>query len=522
MSERTTGLLLAVAVLILSGAMHAAADDPPKPSPEVSDARRAGLKLARVILERLEADDQSKFPGIQAWLKDLRKATRAMNPEKPVEGWPALDADALMAHNPNFWQAYYEIAPGDPGLMVIQAGLLTSAGEMTRASHILVVALQRPGIPTPFRKAMLGLLAETMKAGKTSNALVNEGIKLHDKGEYAAALRKYDEALAAWPQNGFAHYEVGYTIYAQSLVAAGEKPPAPGTVIVNGKGKLSAKTGAAYAKARHHDPLQYMAYQGGEKAVIDGFRALAAKGLPVWQKLAKEPEKRVDDRALQDFAEACQAAGIHELGLAARQVMVARRGSYAPSDHPYLTASLRKLAPGEQTDALLKRLATGVLSLRQLVAPEEEKRAFKHNRLRLYVPTPELPKRIGEDVEPLANYIKALDEPIQQWLEKEKPKANGLLIAVGIKAGKKSRAWCQAVEGDVPAAALQRLEKELGKVATIDLKKGPVAFGLEVVIGGRKVEKFPAFPAVWLEALKKSKVEVIVPPDELFKLIWPD
>jgi hypothetical protein len=69
---------------------------------------------------------------------------------------------------------------------------------------------------------------------------------------------------------------------------------------------------------------------------------------------------------------------------------------------------------------------------------------------------------------------------------------------------------------------LQRLEKELGGVATIEPKKGPVAFGLEVVIGGRKVEKFPEFPEAWLEAAKKSKVKVIVPPDELFKLIWPD
>ncbi len=522
MSGRTAGLTLAIALLILSDASLAVAADPPKLSAEFLEARRAGLKLAQVIIERLEVDDQKKFPGIQAWLKDVRKATGGMNPEKPAEEWPAIDVNALMANNPNFWQAYYEIAPGDPGLMVIHAGLLMTGGEMTRASHILVIGLQRPGIPAPFRKAMLGLLAETMKAGKASNSLVEDGIKLHDKGEYAAALRKYDEALAACPQNGFAYYEIGYTIYVQSLVAAGEKPPAPGTVIVNGKQELPAKTKAAYAKARHHEPLQYTAYQGDDKAVIDGIRALVARGLPVWQKLAKEPEKRVDDKTLQEFAEACQEAGIHELGLATRQVMVARRGRYAPSDHPYFTASLGKLAPGEQTDALLKRLATGVLNLRQLVVPEKEKRDFELNQLRLYVPNPDLPKRIGEDVEPLASYIKSLDEPIQRWLEKEKPQAKGLLIAVGIKAGKKSRVWCQAVEGDIPAAALERLEKELGKVATIDLKKEPVAFGLEVILGGQKVEKFPEFPALWLDALKQSKVKVIVPPDELFKLIWAE
>ena len=215
-------------------------------------------------------------------------------------------------------------------------------------------------------------------------------------------------------------------------------------------------------------------------------------------------------------------AGIDELGLATRQVLVARRGRYAPSDHPYFTTSLRKLAPGEQTDELLKRLATGVLNLRQLVVPEKERRDFEHNQLRLYVPIPDLPKRTGDDVEPLANYVRALDDPLQRWLEKEKPQAKGLLIAIGIKVGKKSRAWCQSVEGEIPADALQRLEKDLGEVPTIDVKKEPVAFGMEVLIRGQKVEKFPEYPEVWLDGLKKSKGKVIVPPDELFKVIWPD
>ena len=34
--------------------------------------------------------------------------------------------------------------------------------------------------------------------------------------------------------------------------------------------------------------------------------------------------------------------------------------------------------------------------------------------------------------------------------------------------------------------------------------------------------KFPEYPTVWLDALKKSKSKVVIPPDELFNLIWPD
>jgi tetratricopeptide (TPR) repeat protein len=469
----------------------------------------------------LEAGELKDYPGIQAWLKDVRQATKEMDSKTPIEKWPALDVDALLAHNPNFWQAYYEIAPGDPALMILHAGLLMSAGETSRAAQILVVALQRPGIPAMFRGAMLELIGQASRAGSSSNAIVNEGIALHDKGDYAAALRKYDEAIVAWPQNSLAYYEIGYTIFVESFVAAGKKPPAAG-VIVNGKQNLPAKSQEAYSKARKHDPLQYMAYQGDEKPVIDGFLVLIKLGMPVWQQLAADPEQKIDDQALQDFAKACQVAGIHELGLVARQIIVARRGRYAPADHPYLTTSLRQLAPDERTEALLKRLATGELQLRQLVAPEAEREKSIASQIMLYVPTPELPKRLGEDVEPLGDYINALDVPIRKWIAAEKPQAQGLLVAVGIKKGKKSRAWCQAVEGEIPADALQRLEQELAKVPTIELSNEPVAFALQIVFPEKQVEKFPDFPQVWIDAMKNSQEKVIVPPDGLFKIIWPD
>src|SRR5579883_2552972 len=109
---------------------------------------------------------------------------------------------------------------------------------------------------------------------KKSNALVEQGIKLHDQGDYAGALKKYDEALALWPANGFAHYERGTTLYAQELVAAGEKVPPPGTVLVNSGRKPSAAVAAAFARARRHDPLQRYAYQGDDPEVLRGLQAL--------------------------------------------------------------------------------------------------------------------------------------------------------------------------------------------------------------------------------------------------------
>src|SRR2546425_438669 len=83
--------------------------------------------------------------------------------ESPPDKWPALDVDALVSRNPNFWRAYFEIAPGDPGLMLLHAGLLLSAGEATRASYLLVVAGQRPGVPKEIQQGFQIILAHAQK-----------------------------------------------------------------------------------------------------------------------------------------------------------------------------------------------------------------------------------------------------------------------------------------------------------------------------------------------------------------------
>jgi hypothetical protein len=143
---------------------------------------------------------------------------------------------------------------------------------------------------------------------------------------------------------------------------------------VNGDSKPSAEVKAAYVKSRRHDPFQLKAYQGDDEKVIAGFMALAKHGMPVWKKIAKDPSTQVDDKELEQLAGACQDAQNHELALTARQVVIARRKGYAPADHPFITASLTSLAPGKPTEQLLKKLAEGELAVRQIIAPENEKR----------------------------------------------------------------------------------------------------------------------------------------------------
>jgi tetratricopeptide (TPR) repeat protein len=492
--------------------------------------------MAKIIVETLEAGDQADFPGTQAWLADYRVAAKKFqNPPKPGQ-LPSLDVDKLVTHNQNFWLAHYEVAPGDVGLNCLHAGLLLAAGEARRAQCLLAIAEQRPGIPAEFGKNIGILIAHCDKAGEGSNALVAESIELHDAGDYAAALTKLNEAIALWPQNGFAHYELGLTLYQQQAKAAGKEPSANTStkVQINSGLPQSKEVLAEYALARRHDPFQFRAWQGTDQEVIQGLMALLKKGMPAWEKLMETRPKPVADETLEQLAAALQESGTHDLALVARQVLIARRGRYDRPDHPFMSASLKKLAPGDEIDALLDRLWSGPLTARQLVVPVAARPAYppedvsgspqpaKLNSVRLYIPIPQLEERLGKDPMLIANYIKALEKRTADVIgEESSVPAMGLLIAVGFKSKVQTRIWCQPVEGELPPEFVQKLEDELAAVPAFDLLKAPAAFGLEIKLFGQSPDRFPEFPDVWLEAAKTNSVP-LSPPDDLFKIIWPD
>jgi tetratricopeptide (TPR) repeat protein len=337
-------------------------------TPEINEARRMGWLMAAAVVKGMKSNDLTEFPGMAAWLADYDEVAKGIDEKLAPDAWPELDVDALVTRNPNFWRAYYDIAPGDHGLNLLHAGLLLSDGEAIRAWHVLAVGWQRPGKPDNVKRAFLELVAHVNRMREKPNAIVAEGIKLHDAGDYAGALAKYEEALAMWPQNGFAYYEVGYSTYFQHLAAAGKELPKPGAVIIGGEPQ-PPEVLAAYEKSRRHDPFQIKAYQGVDKEAIAALKPLLTKAMPAWQKVSNL-RKEADDESLKALGEACQEAGIHELALAIRGVVVARRGDYAKEDHLFIATSLRKLAPGEPSEAALKKLAGARLKLQQLVKPE--------------------------------------------------------------------------------------------------------------------------------------------------------
>jgi hypothetical protein len=356
MKSLFAGLALILSFSLITGLPAALPAEAPN---ALGAGRRSGWEVAGIFIENLGQGDLTPWPGTKAWLRDFRAQTKGIAEQTPVADWPKVDIDVLLERNPNFWRMWYEVAPGDPTLMGIYAGLLLSQGEAMRAAYVVELGRHRPGIPKVIGDVLDRIQGGAMAGMKASNGKTSEGTTLFDNGDYAGALEKYREALKLCPQNGWTHYEIGYTIRTQSLVARGLPPPKPNSIKANAKLDDPPEVAASFARARRHDPLQFMAYQGSDQEVLRGLFALVQKVRPSWEKLRqKDLDRSAQYYALRDVGEGFQEAGVHDLALLARQILVARRCRYDPADHPFIAKSLRKLAPGETTEAVLKRLGS--------------------------------------------------------------------------------------------------------------------------------------------------------------------
>lgn len=327
----------------------------------LQDARRQGWQGALLILGALENSDAKSFPGIRAFAEDFRSVERVVNARTTADRLPSVDADVMLTRNPNFWRAFYETAVADPAFLYLYSGLLMTGGEAHRAAYVLILARQRPGVPKDVRRNDQLLLDQALAVIEEGDRAVQAGIKVFDTGDLDSAARTYREALAWWPQNSWAEYELGFTVRTR------DETRTAGTSH-KGASPWSPEALDHFAAARHHDPLRWEAYQGNDRDMTEAMLNLKRRVLPAWDRI--KTDAAVDDDVLLRFAEGCQSAGIHDLALVARQVVVARRGRYSPADHPFISTSLRKVAPGDRAELTLKRLAGEKLQLRQLVKPE--------------------------------------------------------------------------------------------------------------------------------------------------------
>lgn len=138
-------------------------------------------------------------------------------------------------------------------------------------------------------------------------------------------------------------------------------------------------------------------------------------------------------------------------------------------------------------------------------------------------PDAELRVRIRSDIKSLSDYVAALVRIIAAWKTPQASHASaGLLVAVGVKPGRRARVWCESGSDPDPLldAALSSLSVELSGVTPPEVVQGPIAFVLRPG-KGQPTNGEPPLPRSW-QRVAATYGRPLRIPDMLFDLVWPD
>lgn len=151
---------------------------------------------------------------------------------------------------------------------------------------------------------------------------------------------------------------------------------------------------------------------------------------------------------------------------------------------------------------------------------------FRLGGMRLYQPDDELAVRLPQGVGEVAAYAKTLAWVGTEYFGRLQRDFGslGVLMAVGVKPGRKTMVWAEAVDGAIPPDVWDPFVGLLvgagsGVWPTVN---APVAFALECVMGAGPTTAFPEIPRVWVEAARGTGgTDPLAIPDDLFTFVFP-
>jgi lipoprotein NlpI len=314
---------------------------PPAPSAQTGEAttlkqtetllamvRQVGWKEVQDLLPELDEQPDADFPGVAALADDLHviAATTRTN-----RGTPTVDVGQLLDHSPNFWRAFYEIAPGDPLTAMLHVGLLLAAGDAVRADRVATLAINFGRMELDYRKELVRLDAHAQLVLQVSRGNDAELERLRRTRAYATLAEKARAALAVWPKNPEAWADLAMAQQAPAG-AAGALPAGP-----------------SLAELRQVDPLFAVpaTVSGPEPAALTETRRL-------WT-LINEDKATGDDQVLERFSESAQAAGLAELALVAHSLLTGWHAGSRPLDESFIRTSLQRLVTADAAASICSR-----------------------------------------------------------------------------------------------------------------------------------------------------------------------
>lgn len=299
-------------------------------------AREVGWKEVQDLLPVLDDPADGNFPGVAALARDVRSITSAA---RAGHGAPPFDIEKFLDRNPDFWDAYYEISPGDPLVVMLHVSLLLAAGEAARADRVATLAISFGRMDLEYRKELVRLDTHAQLVLHVSRGNALELERLRGAKNYAALAAKAQAALAVWPENPAAWLDLAVAQQAQ----AGSKVGGTGVSPVD----------RSLAALRRADPLYAVTapFASSEPSALTRARRL-------WT-LIDNAQATGDDQVLEQFAQSAQAAGLDELALTAHGLLAGWHGGSMPLDESFVHASLQRLVSADEAALICRRVFSG-------------------------------------------------------------------------------------------------------------------------------------------------------------------
>lgn len=304
---------------------------------QVDLARFHGWQAVKAVVPKLDSADKQRYPGIAALVADVTLFENAHDRKFPPHEWPAEESDQLLLKNPHFWQAMFEVTPGDSSLTVAHIGMLSTLGELDQAFNMLQLTRHDDSIPVENRQRLQQILFAIINMKMSAGRAIQTGNKSYDEGRYEAAAAEYQKVLDVWPRCSAAHYELEQTLQRKDRTGSG-----------------------GYARSRRANPLLKEAFQGTYTSAEHEQRRKIFPLVERWNdQIVKS--KSASSEVLLGFAKDFQDVAIlenhfHELALFTRQIVIARNGNYAKDDREFITASLKELIPASNAAAIATSL----------------------------------------------------------------------------------------------------------------------------------------------------------------------
>jgi lipoprotein NlpI len=285
--------------------------------------RQVGWKEVEDLLPVLEEQPPGDFPGVAAFAADLRTVAAAT---RTIPGASPIDSGRLIDHNPHFWTAFYEIAPGDPLMARLHVSLLLAAGEIARADYIATLAINFGRMALDHRQELVRLDVHAQLALQGSRRSAQERQRLRSTQAFAALAEEARAALAVWPQDPAA---------LADLATAQRGLGGPGIAAVD------SPIGRSLAALHEAAPLMEVG------PAVAGPKPASARDIRALWTLIDEEKATGDDEVLARFSTAAQAAGVDDLALVARSLLAGWSAGSVPLDENFARASLQRLVDPE-------------------------------------------------------------------------------------------------------------------------------------------------------------------------------